>query len=73
MAFLPPPPLAHLVALRHLELGCQVWFEYVNSKANIADLPSRGDIVAAARMLRSRFHRPAWQTPMRLPPFRDLA
>ena len=27
-----------------LRLRCDVWFEYVRSKANIADLPSRGDL-----------------------------
>ena len=27
-----------------LGLGVRAWFEYVASKANIADLPSRGDV-----------------------------
>ena len=65
--------IAHLVAKRHLELNCQVWFEFVNSAANIADLPSRGELARAARMLREAFRHPVWWREMKLPPFRDLA
>ena len=60
--------LAHKTALRQRELGCQVWYEYVASKANIADLPSRHDTQLAARMLRKRFRVPVDTTrPIRLP------
>ena len=35
--------LTHHTALRHAALRCRVWYEYVASAANVADLPSRGD------------------------------
>ena len=37
-------------------LGANVWFEYVPSKANIADLPSRGDF----ELLRSNDFKAEW-------------
>ena len=60
--------LAHRTALRQREIRCQVWYEYVASKANIADLPSRHDSQLAARMLRKRFRVPVTtDRPIRLP------
>ena len=35
--------LTHHTSLRHAELSCRVWYEFVASKANPADAPSRGD------------------------------
>ena len=35
-----------------LALRCGVWFNYVASKANVADLPSRGAISEMVRALR---------------------
>ena len=35
--------IVHAFAATNLGLQCEVWFEYVRSKANIADLPSRGE------------------------------
>ena len=35
--------IVHAFAVTNLALSCLIWFEYVRSKANIADLPSRGD------------------------------
>ena len=60
--------LAHKTALRQREIRCQVWYEYVASKANIADLPSRHDSQLAARLLRKRFRVPVTTgRPIRLP------
>ena len=33
--------IVHALAEKQLELGVGVWYEYVDSAANIADLPSR--------------------------------
>ena len=35
--------LTHLASLCQARLRCRVWYEYVASKANPADAPSRGD------------------------------
>ena len=35
--------IVHAFAATNLGLRCIVWFEYVRSKANVADFPSRGD------------------------------
>ena len=35
--------LTHLTSLRQAQLRCRVWYEYVASKANPGDAPSRGD------------------------------
>ena len=35
--------MGHDFAIRAARLSCGVWFDYVRSKANIADLPSRGE------------------------------
>ena len=45
---------------------------YVPSKANIADLPSRGDTRLAARLLRDRFGVAVETRAMRLPPLRAI-
>jgi len=68
----PMGHLAHQTALRQLELSCRVWYEYVPSKANIADLPSRGDTRLAMRMLRDRFGVAVEARSMRLPPLRAV-
>ena len=47
--------LAHRVAAYHFKLRARVWFEYVASHANIADLPSRRDSHLARRILRERY------------------
>ena len=44
--------------LREVELQMQVWFAYIESKANVADMPSRqafSEMVAALRALRPEF------------------
>ena len=68
----PMGRLAHRVAARLFKLRARVWFEYVASHANIADLPSRRDSRLARRILRERFGarvRPAGLTPsIVLPP-----
>ena len=35
--------IVHAFAFINLGLQCVIWFEYVRSKANVADFPSRGD------------------------------
>ena len=35
--------LTHHAALKQAQLRCRVWYEFVASKANPADAPSRGD------------------------------
>lgn len=35
--------IVHAFHSLNLGLKCRVWFEYVNTKANIADEPSRGE------------------------------
>ena len=44
-------------------LECRAWFDYVPSASNIADLPTRLDAAAFARLARI-----ADRVPMRLPP-----
>ena len=60
--------LSHQTAAQQRLLQCRVWYEYVASKANIADLPSRGDIALAARLLRRRFGVPVWRRDIEYPP-----
>jgi hypothetical protein len=64
--------VAHVTARRQLELDARVWFEYVASDANIADLPSRGKWRAAARLLAARFGFPVVYRDMTLPPGYEL-
>jgi hypothetical protein len=53
--------MIHAFAALRLRLGVNIWFEYVRSKANIADLPSRAEFGMLRRMgIRS--------VPFRLPP-----
>ena len=40
----------HAFAAFNLGLGASSWFEWVPSKANIADLPSRGDFELLERL-----------------------
>jgi hypothetical protein len=47
--------IAHCAALRQQRQGTRVWYEYVASSANLADLPSRGRLRESARLLRQRF------------------
>ena len=35
--------MTHTTAMRQARLRCRVWYDYVTSKANVADLPSRAD------------------------------
>ena len=42
--------MAHTAALTQARLGARVWYEYVASKANIGDLPSRGDFSYTRRL-----------------------
>ena len=64
----PMGRLAHQVAARQTELHARVWYEYVASKANIADLPSRHDTRLAVRMLRERFGTRVITRRVRFPP-----
>ena len=57
--------LSHQAAARQITLRARVWYEYVASKANIADLPSRRD---TRRHLRARFGNRVVYRPLRLPP-----
>ena len=43
--------MAHSTALLQARLRAKVWYEYVASAANIADLPSRGDFSFVRRMM----------------------
>ena len=60
--------LSHQAAARQITLRARVWYEYVASKANIADLPSRRGTRLAARRLRARFGNRVVYRPLRLPP-----
>ena len=60
--------MAHDAARMHMRLRARFFYEYVNSDANIADLPSRGEWTRAARMPRSAYRAPVWWRDMRLPP-----
>ena len=42
--------MAHSTALMQARLSCRVWYEYVASDANVADLPSRGDFAYISRL-----------------------
>ena len=42
--------MAHSTALMQARLSCRVWYEYVASDANVADLPSRGDFTYISRL-----------------------
>ena len=44
-----------LAARQQLRQGTRAWYEYVPSAANLSDLPSRGRLREAARLLRQRF------------------
>ena len=48
--------IVHAFASINLALRCEPWFEYVRSKANIADVPSRGDF-ALLRSLGAVYHK----------------
>ena len=58
-----------LLTLSSLNGGSRL---YVESGANIADLPSRGDLALTARLLRERFERPVWVRHLSLPPLRPV-
>ena len=42
--------MAHSTALLHHQLRVSVWYEYIASDANIADMPSRGDFSYTERL-----------------------
>ena len=42
--------MVHDFAIRAARLSCGVWFDYVRSKANLADLPSRGEFALLLAM-----------------------
>ena len=74
------PDSAHLTNIFHMfncGLRARVWFEYVESKANVADLPSRGEFSYLLHELLSvtvpmRVPEPAeWDAPLSY--WRDLA
>ena len=48
--------IAHLTALRQQEMRTRAWYEWVPSAENLADLPSRGDLAGAARLLVEYFN-----------------
>ena len=56
--------LVFLTLLRAVQLRCDVWFDYVPSASNIADLPTRLDAAAFARLERIGTR----VRPVRLPP-----
>jgi len=58
--------MLHAFAALRLRLGVNIWFEYVRSKANIADLPSRAEFGMLRRM-GSR------SVPFRLPPMQAFS
>ena len=67
----PTSWLANDLATFHYSRATRVWFEWVASAANISDLPSRGDLVLAARLLRERFRHPVhWCARVVLPRLR---
>ena len=66
----PSSWLAHDVARQHFDIDSRVWFEFVPSAANIADLPSRGELKHAARIIRQRFGKPVYTRRMILPALR---
>ena len=47
--------MVHEFAIIASKLSLGVWFEYVRSAANIADLPSRGEYAYLLQVLRSRW------------------
>ena len=55
--------LVFLAQLRIAQLRARVWFDYVPSASNVADLPTRLDDVAFARLMRLGVF-----VPMRLAP-----
>ena len=63
----PMGRMAHEAALVQRRMRARFFYEYVNSAANIADLPSRGAAAEAARKLRNHFRVPVWYRPMKLP------
>ena len=60
--------LSHQTAARLMSLRARVWYEFVHSAANIADLPSRHELRKAVRMLRARFGMRCVERPIVLPP-----
>ena len=57
--------MVHDFAIRAARLSCGVWFDYVRSKANLADLPSRGEFdlllaMGSVEVLTSVPHRRDW-------------
>ena len=60
--------IAHCAALRQQRQGTRVWYEYVASSANLADLPSRGRLLEAARLLRHSLWQPLPGARARLQP-----
>lgn len=65
--------LAHDVAKAQMAIGSRFFYEYVPSKANIADLPSRGELNAVAEMLRVRFRADTDKRDLQLPHLRAVA
>ena len=58
--------IVHSTALAQMRLRARVWYEYVESEANIADLPSRLDFTFVGRLRRQFDIECSW-VPTRLP------
>ena len=65
--------LSHDIAKAQMAMGSRFFYEYVPSKANIADLPSRGELNEAAEMLRMRFNADTDKRDLQLPHLRAVA
>ena len=60
-------------AIASAAIGATVWYEFVPSAENIADLPSRGDIQLTSRLLRRWFSKPVTPRGFVIPPVRAFS
>ena len=60
--------MTHTTAIRQARLRCKVWYDYVTSAANIADLPSRADESYVPLLRRLRPFAPIIWFDSRIPP-----
>ena len=61
--------MTHTTALRQAQLRCRVWYDYVASKANVSDMPSRDDPAYLQILRRLRPDAPIMWFQSRIPPF----